>query len=74
VDEKKCVREASETQDRSGVLFGGAGDQHTRDQHTQRGGEKNNPWYLVADAFVVCDEGDLSGGCDCPEGFVRVDL
>lgn len=32
----------------------------------------NDPWYLVADAFVVCDEGDLSGGCDCPEGFVRV--
>jgi hypothetical protein len=31
-----------------------------------------DPWYLVADAFVVCDEGDLSGGCDCPEGFVRV--
>lgn len=31
-----------------------------------------DPWYLVADAFVVCVEGDLSGGCDCPEGFVRV--
>mmetsp|Transcript_11653 Transcript_11653/g.32842 ORF Transcript_11653/g.32842 Transcript_11653/m.32842 type:complete len:416 (-) Transcript_11653:1010-2257(-) len=31
-----------------------------------------DPWYLVADAFVVCDGGDLSGGCDCPEGFVRV--
>ncbi len=31
-----------------------------------------DPWYLVADGFVVCEEGDLSGGCDCPEGYVRV--